>query len=81
MQDFGKPAFGGDEGRVTLHPERQRVERPVIGGQNRRGIGAGIHFAPEDRGDQVGALRKVAVERADANAGLFGDLAHRRIDA
>ncbi len=35
----------------------------------------------EDGRDQIGTLGKVTVYRTDAEAGLFGDLPHRRIDA
>ena len=53
----------------------------VLGRQDRRGVRAGVDFATEDGGDQVGALRKMAIERADADAGLLGDLSHRSVHA
>ena len=81
VQGLGEPAFGGDEGRVALHPSRQGLEGLVLGRQDRRGIGAGVDFTTEDGGDQIRALRKVAIDRADADAGLLGDLPHRRVHA
>ena len=81
VQRRGEPALGRDEVGVSLHPSRQRLAGRVLGCQNRRGVRAGINFATEDGRDEVGALRKVAVNGADADAGLLGDLSHRRVHA
>ena len=42
----------------------------------RRGVRAGIDFVTEYGRDEVGALRKVPVNGADAHAGLLRDLSH-----
>jgi len=51
----------------------------VLGSQDRCGVGAGVHFVSHDGCDEVGTLGKVAVNCADADAGLLGNLAHRSI--
>jgi hypothetical protein len=51
----------------------------VLGRQDRCGVCAGVDLAAEDGHDQVRALRKVAVNRADADAGLLCDLSHRSV--
>ena len=79
VQGRGEPAFGCNKGRVALHPSRQRFAWLVLGSENRCGVGAGVDFAPEDGHDEVGALRKVAIYGADADAGLVGDLPHRSV--
>ena len=79
MQGGGESALGCDEVHVTLHPSRQRLAWLVLGGQNRRGVCAGIDFTTEDGRDEVGALRKVAVNRPDADAGLLGDFSDRSV--
>ena len=79
VQGRGEPAFGCNKGRVSLHPSSQRLAGLVLGSQDRRGVCAGIDFVTEDGRDEVGALRKVAVNGADADAGLFGDLSHRSV--
>ena len=43
------------------------------------GVRAGVDFATEDGCDEVRALRKVAVNGADADAGLLCDLSHRSV--
>jgi hypothetical protein len=47
--------------------------------QDRRGVRAGVHFVTEDGHDKVGALRKVAINGADADAGLLCDFSHRSV--
>jgi hypothetical protein len=42
---------------------------------------AGVYLPPKDGDDQAGALREVAVHRAEPNAGLLGDLPDSRIDS
>jgi len=44
VQSLGEPTFGCDEGRIALHPSRQRLAWLVPGSQNRRGVRAGIDF-------------------------------------
>ena len=58
---------------------RQCFEGLVLGRKDRRRVRAGVHFATKDSCDQVSALWEVAVDGADANAGLLCDLPHRRI--
>src|SRR6185437_5352273 len=81
VQRLREPAFGADERRVALHPAREGLERVASGRQRGRGVRASVYLALEDGGDEVRALRKMAVEGAKPNASLLGDLAHRRIDA
>jgi hypothetical protein len=81
MQSLGKPALSSHKLCVSLHPVRQSVERRIRLRKYRRDVGAGVNFTAEDGGDQIGALRKMPVEGAKANAGLIRDLPHRRIDA
>ena len=56
----------GDEVHVTLHPLSQGLAGLVLGSQNWGGLCAGIDFTTEDRRNEVGAPRKVAVNRSDA---------------
>ena len=79
MQSFGEPALGCNEGRISLHPIRQRFEGLVLGRKDRRGVRAGVHFATEDGRDEVSALWEVTVDSADADAGLFCDRPHRSV--
>jgi NAD(P)-dependent dehydrogenase (short-subunit alcohol dehydrogenase family) len=79
VQRRGESALGRDEVHVTLHPSSQRLAWLVLGSQNRRGVCAGIDFTTEDGRDEVGALRKVAVNSPDADAGLVGDLSYRSV--
>ena len=58
MQGRGQPAFGCDKGGVSLHPFCQGFAGFMLGGQNRRGVGAGVDFTAEDGRDELGALRK-----------------------
>ena len=81
VQGRGETAFGRDEVHVTLHPSRQRFAGLVLGGQNWRGICAGIDFTTKDGRDQIRALRKVTIDSADADAGRFGDLSYRSVHA
>lgn len=57
-------------------PAPRRVRALQQGPAQRR---ACIHFPPEDGCDQVGALRKMPIDGADTDAGLFGDLSHGRV--
>ena len=79
MQRRGEPALGGNEAGISLHPTRQGFEGLVLGRKDRRGVRAGVDFATEDGSDQVRALRKVPVNGADADAGLFCDFSHRSV--
>ena len=81
MQRSREAALGGDEGRVALHPLRQRLARPMLRRQRRRRLGAGVDLATEDSGDEVRSLRKMAIHGADADAGLLGDFAHGGVHA
>jgi aryl-alcohol dehydrogenase-like predicted oxidoreductase len=81
MQRRGQAAFGGNKGRVALHPSRQRLTGPVLRRQGRRGVGAGVDLVSKDGRDELGALRKVPVEGADADARLLGYLPHRSVRA
>jgi hypothetical protein len=80
VQSRGEPAFGRDEGRVALHPSRQRLAGLVLGRKNRRRVRAGIDFATKDSRDEVGALWKMSIKGADAYAGLLCDLTHRSVN-
>ena len=42
VQGRRKAAFGRDEGRVSLHPSRQRLSRLMLRCQDRCGVRAGI---------------------------------------
>ena len=79
MERLGEPALRRYEVHVTLYPSSQRFAWFVLGSQNQCSVGAGIDFTPEDGRDKVGALRKVAVNRPDADASLFGDLSDRGV--
>jgi hypothetical protein len=62
VQRRGEAVFGREEPGVPPQPAGEGLERFVLGGQGGRGVGAGVDLVPEDGGDQVGALREVAVE-------------------
>jgi len=79
MEGLGESALGRDEVHVTPHPSSQRLAWRVLGSQNRRGICAGIDFTTEDGRDEVGALRKVAVNSSDSEASLLRDLSDRSV--
>ena len=79
VEGLGESALGRDEVHITLGPARQRLAWLVLSGQNRRGVCAGIDFTTEDGRDEVGTLRKVAVNGPDADAGLLSDLADRSV--
>jgi hypothetical protein len=81
MQRLGEASLGCDKRRVSLHPGRQGLEGRMRLRQRRRSVGAGVDFTAEDRGDQIGALRKVSVKGAKANASLVGNLPHGGIDS
>ena len=81
MQRRGEAALGGDESGIALNPFGHRLEGRVRARKRRRGVGASINLAAEHCGDQIGAFWKVPVQRADADAGLLGDVADRRVDA
>ena len=81
MQSLGEPALGPNEGCISLHPARQRFESFLLGREDRRGIGASVDFAAKNGGDQVGALRKMPIEGANADTRFLGDLANRSIHA
>ena len=53
----------------------------MLGRQDRCSVGAGVDLMSEDAHDQVRALRKVAVNSPDAQAGFLCDFSHGRIDA
>lgn len=57
----------------------ERFEGRVLLSQDMCGIRAGVNFASEYGCDQVGALRKVAINGANADTSLFCDLAHRSV--
>ncbi len=76
VQGGSQPAFGSKKGCISLHPFRKCLARLVLGGQDRSGVRAGIDFVTEDGRDEIGALRKVAIEGADADSGLLDDLSH-----
>ena len=48
----------------------------MLGSQDECGICASIYFMTEDGRDEVGSLRKVPINGADADAGLFCDFSH-----
>jgi hypothetical protein len=79
MQGCGEPPFCCNKGCVSLHPSSQGLAGLVLGGQNRRGVGAGVDFTAEDGRDELGALRKVAIDSADADAGLVRNFPHRSV--
>ena len=79
MERRRKAALGRNEVDVALEPAIERVTGLVFGGEDRRRVCAGVDFSTEDRGDEVRALRKVAVDGADADAGLLGDLSDRSV--
>ena len=74
-------ALGRDEGGVALHPVNERLARRVTCRHRRRFVGASIDFVTKNGGYEVGALRKMSVERGNADASPVGDGANRRIDA
>ena len=76
MEGFGESALGRDEVHVTLYPSSQCLPWLVLGSQNRRNVCAGIDFTTEDGRDEIGALRKVAVNSPNADASFLGDLSH-----
>ena len=77
----GEPALGRDEPRVAVQPLRERLAGRVGARESRCRSGAGVDLAAEHGRDEVRALREVAVDRPDADAGLRRDLAHGRVDA
>lgn len=79
MQGFGEPTFGPDERRIALQPNRKRLERRIFGGEYWGCIRAGVHFAAEDGGDQVGAMREAAIQGANADTGAVRNLSHGSI--
>ena len=79
VQSLGEPALGCNEGGKSLHPIRQCFERLALGCEDRRGIGAGIHFATENSSDEVCAPREVPIDSTDPDARFFRDLSHRSI--
>ncbi len=81
VQGRREPAFGRNKRGVSLQPFRQCLARRVFRSEERGGLRAGIDFAAEDGCDEVAALREVPVNGADADAGLFCDLSHRRVHA
>lgn len=81
MQGRTESAFRGDEAREALEPLGERFGRFVSRRQGGRGVGAGVDFVAEDRGDEVRALREVAVEGAGPHARLGGDLTHGCVDS
>jgi len=80
MQGLGEAALGGNPGGVSLHPLGQRLEGRVLGREDRRCVGASIHFLAADGGDEVRTLRKVTIEGAHTHAGALGDLPNGGVD-
>ena len=80
VQRLGEAPLGRDEVRIALQPARQRLERRVFAREYRSGVGARVDLTPEHGGDQLRPLGKMTIDRADADAGPFGDIPHRRID-
>jgi hypothetical protein len=81
VQSRRQATLSRNEVDVTLQPSSQRLARFVLGRQKRGGICAGVNLAAKDGYDQVRALWKVTVDRANADAGLFCDLSHGSIYA
>lgn len=81
VQRLREPMLGGREIDEIPHPEREGLERWVGGRKGVRRIGATVQFLGENGGNEIGPPRKVPIHRADAHAGAFRDVAHRRIDA
>ena len=79
VQSRGQPAFCSKKSRISPHPSRQGLARPVLGSEDRCGVCAGIDFATEDGSDQIGSLRKVSVKGPDADTRLLDDLSHRSV--
>jgi len=79
MKRRGKTTFCRNERPVSLHPVCQSLEGFVLCSKDRRSVRACVHLSPEDSCDQVGALRKMPIDGADTDPGLFGDLSHGRV--
>ena len=79
MERRRKPGLGRDEINVALEPAIKRVTGSVFGCEDRRCVCAGVDFWTEDGGGEVGALRKVAVNSPDVDAGFLGDLSDRSV--
>jgi hypothetical protein len=74
-----KAALGRNEINVSPEPAIERITGLVFCGEDCRRVCAGVDFSTEDRGDEVGALRKMAVDSPDTDAGLLGDLSNRSV--
>ena len=79
VQGWCEPAFGGNEGGVSLHPLRQSLGGRELGSKDRGGLRARVDFVAEDGRNEVGTLRKVPIKRADTNVCLLGNLSHRSV--
>ena len=79
MERRRKAALGRNEINVSPEPAIERVAGLVFCGEDWRRVCAGVDFSAEDRGDEVGALWKVAVNSPDTDAGLLGDLSDRSV--
>ena len=66
MESPGEPPLGREEGRETLHPLPQRLERLMTCRQIGGSICAVIDLAAEDGSDQVRPLREMPVHGAHA---------------
>ncbi len=77
MERRRKAALGRNEINVAPEPAIERVAGLVFCREDWRRVCAGVDFPTEDRGDEVGALRKMAVDSSDTDAGLLGDLSDR----
>src|SRR5690606_143057 len=81
VQRAGEAALGGEEALEPLEPAHQRLDRLVLLGEPGGRIGARVDLVAVHRGDQVRALRVVAVQRAGADTRLLRDVADRGVDA
>jgi hypothetical protein len=81
VQGWGEPTFGCKKSGVSLHPFCQRLAGRVLCSETRGGLCTGVDFVTEDGRNEVGALREVAIKRADADARLLGDFSHWSVNS
>jgi hypothetical protein len=74
--------LGDQEVDEEVDPTRQGgVRCAAVRQQRRTCLSACLDLMSVDGDDEIGSRREVAVDRADANAGPGGDVAHGHIDA
>lgn len=66
---------------VVINPFRERLASVERSSELNAGVRTNIDFAAQRSDNKIRTFRKVAINRANPNAGPLGNLAYRRVHA